>query len=299
MRYILGGPNVTGIGPDVILDAQFDPYKKTLVLVIEEARDLGNSRYKLNNRLKPIIATTSTGLYVNEKGIPQYSIPNHIFVCITTNYPDNGLYVNEGSRRYFVSTSKVPSNDKSITPDYFARLHGWLSADGFRHVAAFLRARDLSQFNPKAQPPMNHGTRQMIVGGLHPDVAKMEDLLDAMAGEADDGAIVRPKAITIDMLKEYATKLTETGGDFYATLAEGRYPKNELSYRLGDCGYKPALHPTADRGHWKVNGKRTTIYALSNLPEEQRLREARALSSDVGWSAAASKGGAAKQNEVW
>ena len=114
LKHILGGPNVVGVGPDVILDAQFNPYVKSLVLVIAEARDLGNGRYKLNNKLKDIITTTSTGLYVNEKGIPQYSIPNHMLVCITTNFPDNGLYVNEGSRRYFVATSKVPPKDQSI-----------------------------------------------------------------------------------------------------------------------------------------------------------------------------------------
>ena len=131
LSYILGGPNVVGVGPDVILDAQFNPYAKSLVLVIAEARDLGNGRYKLNNKLKDIITTTSTGLYVNEKGIPEYSIPNHMFVCITTNFPDNGLYVNEGSRRYFVATSKVPPKDPSIPTDYFARLHAWLEADGF------------------------------------------------------------------------------------------------------------------------------------------------------------------------
>ena len=146
LSFILGGPNVVGVGPDVILDAQFNPYAKSLVLVIAEARDLGNGRYKLNNKLKDIITTTSTGLYVNEKGIPQYSVPNHMLVCITTNFPDNGLYVNEGSRRYFVATSKVPPKDPSVPNDYFARLHDWLEADGFRHVAAFLRARDLSKF---------------------------------------------------------------------------------------------------------------------------------------------------------
>ena len=304
LRYILGGANVTGIGPDVILDSQFSPYKKSLVLVVEEARDLGNSRYKLNNKLKPIITTTSTGLYVNEKGIPEYSITNHIFVCITTNYPDNGLYVNEGSRRYFVATSKVPSNDKSIPPNYFKHLHDWLSADGFRHVAAFLRDRDLCGFDAKAPPPMNEGTRQMIVGGLNPDVDKMEDLLDAIAGDMGNGAPVRPKAITINMLKEYASRFVETEDkratdrDFYSMMAEGRYPKGELVYRLKDCGYTPALHPTADRGQWKVKGKRTMIYALSNLPEERRLGEARALSSDA-WSATATMGDSVKQNEVW
>jgi hypothetical protein len=283
LRHILGGSNVTGVGPDVILDAQFDPYKKSLVLVIEEARDLGNSRYKLNSVLKPIIATTSTGLYVNEKGIPQYSIPNHMFVCITTNHPDNGLYVNEGSRRYFVATSKVPPKDKSIPSDYFRRLHDWLAAGGFRHVAAFLRARDLSEFDSKASPPMNEGTRQMMVGGLHHDVAKMEDLLDAMAMKMDDGSAVKPKAITNNMLREYAGQFVETGDwrstdkDFYAMIAEGRYPRNELSYRLKDCGYTPALNPNSDRGQWMVKGKRGAIYALSSLPEEQRLREARAL----------------------
>ena len=289
LSFILGGPNVVGVGPDVILDAQFNPYAKSLVLVIAEARDLGNGRYKLNNKLKDIITTTSTGLYVNEKGIPQYSIPNHMLVCITTNFPDNGLYVNEGSRRYFVASSKVPPKDPSIPTDYFACLHDWLEADGFRHVAAFLRARDLSKFDSKAPPPMNEGTRQMIFGGFHPDAAKMDDLLDAMGMEMDDGDVVRPKAVTIAMLSKYAAeKFAEPTGsaraaekDFYSMMAEGRYPRGELSYRLKDCGYTPALHPTADRGMWKVKGKRTTVYAQSDLPEEQRQREAAALAGFV------------------
>jgi len=285
LSLILGGPNVVGVGPDVILEAQFNPYAKSLVLVIAEARDLGNGRYKLNNKLKDIITTTSTGLYVNEKGIPQYSIPNHMLVCITTNFPDNGLYVNEGSRRYFVASSKVPPKDPSVPTDYFSCLHDWLEADGFRHVAAFLRARDLSKFDSKAPPPMNEGTRQMIFGGFHPDAAKMDDLLDAMGMEMDDGAVVRPKAVTIAMLSKYAAeKFAEPTGsaraaekDFYSMMAEGRYPRGELSYRLKDCGFTPALHPTADRGMWKVKGKRTVVYACSDLPEEQRQREAAAL----------------------
>ena len=288
LKDILGGPNVVGVGPDVILDQQFNPYAKSLVLVIAEARDLGAGRYKLNNKLKDIITTTSTGLYVNEKGIPQYSIPNHMLVCITTNFPDNGLYVNEGSRRYFVATSKVPHKDPSIPTDYFARLYDWLEADGFRHVAAFLRARDLSQFDPKAPPPMNEGTRQMMIGGLHHDVEKMEDLLDAMGMKMDDGAVVRPKAVTASMLSEYAGQFIEnpdsrraTDKDFYSMVAEGRYPKNELSYRLKDCDYTPALHPKSDRGMWKVKGKRTTVYVRTSLPEEQRQREAAALAGFV------------------
>ena len=289
LSFILGGPNVVGVGPDVILEAQFNPYAKSLVLVIAEARDLGNGRYKLNNKLKDIITTTSTGLYVNEKGIPQYSIPNHMLVCITTNFPDNGLYVNEGSRRYFVASSKVPPKDPSVPIDYFARLHDWLEADGFRHVAAFLRARDLSKFDSKAPPPMNEGTRQMIFGGFHPDAAKMDDLLDAMGMKMDDGAVVRPKAVTAAMLSECAaTKFAEPTGsaraaekDFYSMVAEGRYPRNELAYRLKDCGYTPSLHQKADRGMWKVKGKRTTVYAQSDLHEEQRQREAAALAGFV------------------
>ena len=289
LKHILGGPNIVGVGPDVILDQQFNPYAKSLVLVIAEARDLGNGRYKLNNKLKDIITTTSTGLYVNEKGIPQYSIPNHMLVCITTNFPDNGLYVNEGSRRYFVATSKVPPKDPSIPTDYFARLHGWLEVDGFRHVAAFLRERDLSKFDSKAPPPMNEGTRQMMVGGLHHDVEKMEDLLDAMGIKMADGSVVRPKAVTFDMLREYAGQFVDHGGsmratdkDFYSMMAEGRYPRNELAYRLKDCGYTPALNPKEGRrGQWTVKGKRTTVYVSTNLPEEQRLREAGALAGFV------------------
>ena len=54
---------------------QFSPYKKSLVLVIEEARDLGNSRYNLNNKLKPIIATTSTGCMSTKKAFRNTASP--------------------------------------------------------------------------------------------------------------------------------------------------------------------------------------------------------------------------------
>ena len=132
---------------------------------------------------------------------------------------------------------------------------------------------------------MNEGTRQMIFGGFHPDAAKMDDLLDAMGMKMGDGNVVRPKAVTLNMLREYAAeKFAEPTGiaraaekDFYSMMAEGRYPRGELSYRLKDCGYTPALHPKADRGMWKVKGKRTVVYARSDLPEEQRQREAAAL----------------------
>src|ERR1700722_12532420 len=111
---------------------------------------------------------------------------------------------------------------------------------------------------------MNEGTRQKIAGGLHQDVPKMEDLLDAMAMKTDGNA-VRPKAITLSMLREYAPGFVETDNnrgaekDFYSMMADGRYPKNELAYRLRDCGYTPALHPKAERVQWKGKGKRTTI----------------------------------------
>ena len=117
----------------------------------------------------------------------------------------------------------------------------------------------------------------------------MEDLLDAMAMKMGDGNAVRPKAITLNMLREYATGFVETDNnreaekDFYSMMAEGRYPRAELSYRLRDCGYTPALHPTAERGQWKVRGKRIMIYVRSNLPEEQRLREAAALTGETGY----------------
>jgi hypothetical protein len=135
---------------------------------------------------------------------------------------------------------------------------------------------------------MNEGTRQMMAGGLHQDVPKMEDLLDAMAMKTDGNA-VRPKAITVNMLREYAGKFVEPDNnraaekDFFSMMADGRYPRNELAYRLRDCGYTPALHPKAERGQWKVKGKRTTIYVCSNLPEEQRLREAAALTGETGF----------------
>ena len=62
----------------------------------------------------------------------------------------NAMYLPEDDRRHFVAWSEACAED--FPADYWPKLWQWLEAGGAGHVVAYLRAVDLSEFDPKAPP---------------------------------------------------------------------------------------------------------------------------------------------------
>lgn len=105
------------------------------------------------------MASPPEELTVKEKYSRPYHIPNIVQVIITTNYK-NGVYFEDvDDRRYFVAWSDAAKKSEI----YYIRLWQWLELN-WQSVIAWLMARDLSAFNPKAAPPMTEGKRGMFEG---------------------------------------------------------------------------------------------------------------------------------------
>ncbi len=130
---------------------------RTKFLVIQESMALGTKSVEIYNKTKDLMASPPDELTVKEKFTRPYHIPNVVQVIITTNYK-NGVYFDDvDDRRYFVAWSDATK--KSAI--YYIKLWQWLELN-WQSVIAWLMARDLSRFDPKAPPPMTEGKKMLF-----------------------------------------------------------------------------------------------------------------------------------------
>lgn len=103
MYLAVGDSNVHRIAPTNLLDA-FNGYLKSVVLVINEGRDLGEqNRPQFYEKLKAVIVAPPDFTRINEKNRHEYYIPNLTGVIITTNHKARGIYIAPDDRRHFIA----------------------------------------------------------------------------------------------------------------------------------------------------------------------------------------------------
>jgi hypothetical protein len=159
--------------------AKYNPFLKSVILRVSEARDLGDvSRYDFYERMKLYIAAPPMVLRVDEKHVRQYLIPNIVGVVITSNHPDS-LYLPSGDRRhYFASNMELKKED--FREDYWTALYGYYKSGGCEHVAAYLHQVDLSDFDPKAPPPKTAAFHHAVNVNQAPENDDLGDALDQL-----------------------------------------------------------------------------------------------------------------------
>lgn len=157
------------VGGDV-LTRDFNDFLSEAKLVTLQEVEMGSHREAkvIDNRLKPMIAAPPDTLYINPKGVGAFHIRNVVHLILYHN-GDHPVIINEGDRRYFVLNSPLRVFDPGTgeqRPEweqYFTQLWQWLDqGKGWEAVAHFLLTRDVSQFNPKASPPMTEGKADII-----------------------------------------------------------------------------------------------------------------------------------------
>ncbi len=277
---VLGG--LQGIGKDTILEpvkmavgpwnfvevlptsllGRFNGYAKSVILRINEGRDLGEGdRYSLYDRLKVYTAAPPDVLRVDEKNLREHAVWNVCGVIITTNHKADGLYLPADDRRHFVAWSNLTKDD--FTPQYFERLYSWYDHAGSEHVAAYLRELDISQFNPKAPPPKTSAFWDIADANQPPEQAELADALELLG---------RPHAVTL-------AELAGVANDGLAEWLRDRRNTRHIPHRLEKAGYIVVRNPDAVDGLWRINGRRQAIYANHELPPRDRLAVAIAVLS--------------------
>jgi hypothetical protein len=277
---VLGGTQ--GIGKDTLLEpvkravgpwnfkevspqhmvGRFNGFVKSVILRINEARDLGDvNRFQFYDHMKAYAAAPPDVLRVDEKNLREHSVFNCCGLIITTNHKADGIYLPADDRRHFVAWSDRTKED--FPDNYWRTLWSWYSSGGDRHVAAYLAERDLTFFDAKAPPPKTAAFWDIVDANRSPEDAELADVLDRMGN---------PDATTLSRIANEAT------GAFEVWIRD-RKNRRAIPHRLEKCGYVPVRNDTADGGLWYINHARQVIYAKSELSIRDRLKAARNLVS--------------------
>jgi hypothetical protein len=171
------------------------------------------------------------------------------------------MYLPADDRRHYVAWSDCKKED--FPADYWNTIWKWYDSGGDRNVAAFLKARDLSAFDPKAPPPKTEAFWAIVNSNRAPEESELADILDALDN---------PDAVTIEQLTEAALPHTE----FYDWICD-RKNRRAIPHRLEECGYVPVRNTTQKQGLWIIGGKRYSIYAKSDLSISAQIKAATKL----------------------
>ena len=127
VKLAIGPWNFHDISPTHLL-GQFNGFAKSVILRVNEGRDLGDiDRFKFYDHAKIYTATPPDVLRVNEKNLREYYVFNCLGLIIATNHKTDGIYLPPDDRRHYVAWSNVTK--ENFTQDYWDRLWGYY-ADG-------------------------------------------------------------------------------------------------------------------------------------------------------------------------
>jgi phage/plasmid primase-like uncharacterized protein len=268
IKHGVGPWNFTEVSPTHLL-GRFNGFVKSVILRINEARDLGDvDRYAFYDHMKVYTASPPDVLRCDEKNLREHAVFNVCGVIITSNHKSDGIYLPADDRRHYVAWSTLTKDD--ITADYWQELWRWYQAGGIGHVAAYLAQMDLSGFDPKAPPPKTMAWHEIVDANRAPEDAELADVLDALGN--------RP-ALTITDIISYTTN------DSFKDWLGDRRNSRQIPHRLEAAGYV-RVRNDGDKhdGHWKVASKRQAIYARAELSIRDRIAAAHKLCRGDRWT---------------
>jgi hypothetical protein len=257
----IGPWNCQDISPTQML-GRFNGWAKTVLLRISEARDLGDvDRFAFYDHCKVFLAAPPDVVRVDEKNLREHYVVNVCGVIVTTNHKADGLYVPADDRRHFIAWSDARRED--FGSEYWNQLYCWYSSGGTGHVDAYLRAKDLTDFDPKAPPPKTPAFWAVVQANESPDSGELRDVIEALKS---------PDAITVDSLITGAQILKL--GPLIDELRD-RKTRRSMPYKLERVGYIPVRNPDAEDGLFKICGRRQAVYARKHLTLVDQIRSAK------------------------
>jgi hypothetical protein len=258
VKRAVGPWNVQEVTPQQVL-GRFNGYVKSVLLRINEARDLGEmNRFAFYEHMKVLLAAPPDVIRCDEKHLREHSVFNVTGVIITSNRKDS-FHLPADDRRHYVCWTDLTQAD--LTKEYFDALYSWYGAGGYENVAAFLAQYDLANFSPYAPPKKTDAFWQIVETNRTPENSELADALDELGN---------PDAVTLKRIRQVAT------GDLLDWISD-RKCSRQIPHRMSECGYVPVRNDTAKDGCWKIGGVREYIYAKADLSIRDRYAAVRAL----------------------
>jgi hypothetical protein len=177
-------------------------------------------------------------------------------VIITSNHKTDGIYLPADDRRHMVAWSNLTSD--AFAADYWRELYRWYGNGGHQHVAAYLAALDITDFDPKAPPPKTQAFWEIANANRAPEDSELADVLDELE---------QPDVLTLDQVGNRAALVQPA----FAEWLRDRKNRRSIPHRFEDCGYVVVSNPNDSEGRWKISGIRHTIYGKATLTIRDRL----------------------------
>ena len=150
------------------------------------------------------------------------------------------MYIPPEDRRMFIMHSTLEKNwhEAAGTPNHFIDLFAWFESGGLGHVGQWLKERDLSSFNPKAEVEKTAGW----------------DAVAATWEEPDDGVAFAVEKLGFhDVL--FGSELLNPQFDNYEEIANMLKSPRKIGHRMQKAGYALLKATGSERWTYRVNGK--------------------------------------------
>jgi hypothetical protein len=177
-----------GIMDNNSVNSQWGYQLESEILIINELKEPdAATRRQLANQLKPIIAAPPEMLPINRKGLHPYYMANRLFVLAFSNDPVP-ISLATQDRRWFCVWSTAPRMNSAQAK----KIWDWYRGGGFGMIARFLRARDVSQFNPSAPPMWTEFKANLVEHGMSMAESYLVEMLRNRVGDFARGVIGSP-----------------------------------------------------------------------------------------------------------
>lgn len=264
VRQAIGPWNAADVSP-AQLAGRFNAFLMSVLLRVSEIYDLGEiNRFGFYELGKTFIASPPDTMLIDEKNVRAYRVPNVTGVVFTTNHRTDGLYLPADDRRHYVAWSERQATE--FPADYWTNLYRWFDAGGHGHVAAFLRERDLSDFDPKAPPSKTRAFWDIVDASRAPEDAELADALDWLGN---------PDAVTVPQIIAAANRGAVNADSPFAGWLRDRKNSRQMPHRFEAVGYTKVRNPDTADGMWKANGRRMTTYVRQSLAIREQIVAAR------------------------
>lgn len=203
----LMGRNAKVASTDLI-DSQFTNWAVgSCVTAIEEIRINGSNKYRILDKLKPMISNDT--ISHEPKGASSHTVPNFASYMMMTNHMD-AVPMSDNDRRYCVIFTKQRTKEDlfalhggvAAVGPYFARLYG----ETERRVDAvgrFLLDRVLgAEFDPNGRAPVTEGIAEMRAANVGDDEQALMDALEDHACDVISDEIVDTTWLNITTLAD-------------------------------------------------------------------------------------------------
>jgi len=256
-KALVNGDNVSG---------SWGYHLESEVIVLNELKSAtAIGRRELAAHLKPVIAAPPHFLPVNRKGQHPYNVVNRALVLAWSN-EHIPLELTREDRRWLCIYSDTPR----MTAEAAREMWAWFKHGGYEACAAWLRARDVSAFDPGAVPMMTEFKQTLIENSLSTAEGFIVDLITRREGPFTSGVVAGPWHTLCALLQQMTVTnikmppaallhaLTAAGWVNLGRIGTRNYPTKKHIYAAPDI----AAGTTPSKIREMVERRATTLHAV-------------------------------------